>query len=169
MAFDKKNPSAAFSRLLKSAKKGLPKIAKGRIVKKTKNGLAKKPQRNYRGGSSAEDMEENILEMFNNTDPDVGVDTTALPNMQEGGGRRRSRSPKRKSPTVSKRSKSPKRSASPVSHNGGKAKAVTKPKATKAKATKPKATKPKATKPKATKPKATKAKGTRAPRSPRRI
>jgi hypothetical protein len=64
MAFDKKNPSAAFSRLLKSAKKGLPKIAKGRIVKKTKNGVAKKPQRNYRGGSSAEDMEENILEMF---------------------------------------------------------------------------------------------------------
>jgi hypothetical protein len=178
MAFDKKNPSAAFSRLLKSAKKGLPKIAKGRIVKKTKNGVAKKPQRNYRGGSSAEDMEENILEMFNNTDPDVGVDNP-LANMQEGGGRRRrSRSPKRKSPTASKRSKSPKRSASPVSHNGGKAKAA-KPKATKAKATKPKATKPKATKAKATKPKATKAKatkpkatkpkGTRAPRSPRRI
>jgi hypothetical protein len=171
MAFDKKNPGAVFSRLLKSAKKG--RIAKkGMRVKKTKNGLAKKPRRNYRGGSSAEKNEANILEMFNNTDQDVDTADTTLPNMQ-GGRRRRSRSPKRKSPTASKRSKSPtasKRSKSPkkkaprsaspappAPHNGGK------PKATKPKATKPMATKPKATKPKATKPKAV-----RAPRSPRR-
>jgi hypothetical protein len=144
MAFDKRNPSKAFSRLLRSAKK---------VKNASKDRKGRKGRRTY--GGSAEELEQNILETFNNAESEPPAEPPG--DGMEGGGRK-GRAMKRKAPKTS-RSKSPKtrRAASPKPR---------KPKSSaKGGAKKPKAKTPKA--PKATK--ATKAtKAPKAPKSPRR-
>lgn len=137
MAFDKRSPSKAFSRLLRSAKK-VKNASKGR-----------KGRRTY--GGSAEEIEENVLETFNNADPDPSDGPSngtpdGTPAAATGGGRK-GRTMKRKAPRAS-RSKSPKarRAASP----------------------KPRKSKPSA-KGGAKKPKAKTVKKPSAPKSPRRV
>ena len=104
MAFDKRNPSKAFSRLLRSAKK---------VKNASKDRKGRKGRRTY--GGSAEELEQNILETFNNPGSEPPAEPPAEPPGDGmGGGGRKGRAMKRKAPKTS-RSKSPKtrRAASP--------------------------------------------------------